>query len=54
MSFYGPISNALLTGMSPDRGRVWWHRVLEELAVTAPIVRLFLVQILIPLSLFDR
>ncbi|KEF58816.1 uncharacterized protein A1O9_03659 [Exophiala aquamarina CBS 119918] len=23
--------------MSPDRGRVWWHRVLEELAVVAPL-----------------
>ncbi|EHY59038.1 mitochondrial dynamin GTPase Msp1 [Exophiala dermatitidis] len=23
--------------MSPDRGGAWWHRILEELAVTAPL-----------------
>ncbi|RVX74397.1 hypothetical protein B0A52_01523 [Exophiala mesophila] len=23
--------------MAPDRGHVWWHRVLEELAVAAPL-----------------
>lgn len=27
-----------LNTMAPDRGRVWWQRILEEYAIAAPLV----------------
>ena len=36
--YMGSLQRSLFAGMAPDRGHVWWHRVLEELAVAAPLV----------------